>query len=220
MAETWQAVEDALEDEEAKPKPLINKAYLRKRFNLKLESLLAPKGFTKFVKDENGERLIRDLEIGRQKVSFLLTGSSPDFRVRLSMAVFNSTIEKINAAVFPDDSYLCAFSAVVGNFEYPGENADAVGKEGDILQILRIFKDRALPFLDRCTTLEGLEWLLNREEGQVLFPVNMHKRHRGGAESLVMCMAAWLMRNPRFDGIVAEEVMLHAEKGGERKVYR
>ena len=32
-----------------------------------------------------------------------------------------------------------------------------------------------------------------------------------------MCMAAWLMRNPRFDGIVAEEVMLHAEKGGREK---
>ena len=25
------------------------------------------------------------------------------------------------------------------------------------------------------------------------------------------------MRNPRFDGIVAEEVMLHAEKGGREK---
>lgn len=216
MAETWQAVEDALEDEEAKPKPLINKAYLRKRFNQELESLLEPKGF-KLVKDENVECFVREIEDGRQRIFFILTGSSPDFRIDINLNVFNTTLEKINAAVFPEKSYLCAFSTVLGCFEYPGENVGAVSKEGDIVQILRIFEDRALPLLDCCTTLEGLEWLLNTEDGQALLPVNMHKRHRGGAESLVMCMAAWLMRNPRFEAIVAEEVMLHAEKGGREK---
>ena len=33
----------------------------------------------------------------------------------------------------------------------------------------------------------------------------------------MICMAAWLMRNPRFETIVAEEVMLHVEKGGREK---
>jgi len=179
MAETWQAVEDALEDEEAKPKPLINKAYLRKRFNQELESLLEPKGF-KLVKDENVECFVREVEDGRQRIFFILTGSSPDFRIDINLNVFNTTIEKINAAVFPEKSYLCAFSTVLGCFEYPGENVGAVSKEGDIVQILRIFEDRALPLLDRCTTLEGLEGLLNREESQVLLPVNMHKKFRGG----------------------------------------
>jgi len=27
----------------------------------------------------------------------------------------------------------------------------------------------------------------------------------------VICMAAWLMRNPRFETIVAKEIMLHAD---------